>query len=109
MFYTLHRAVKFLIFLVFAGVAWKFYERREIFEPAIVWYRVWDNGGLHITDPVRTVGGRVVRVINSQTFVLRPREGVRYNVRLMGLHEPDKEITARNIELEKSRKKALED
>lgn len=109
MFYTLHKAVKLLTLLAFLGVAWKLYERRAIFEPVEIWYQVWENGGFKTRDPIRTIGGRVVRIINSQTFVIRPRENVRYNVRLMGLAEPDKTFTPRNFDLEIIRKKALED
>jgi endonuclease YncB( thermonuclease family) len=107
MFYNIHRGIKFLLLCVWLGVAWKIYEHREMFEPAIIWFDVWDNGGFE-TPPVDTVNGRVLRVVNSQTFIFEPAKGSPVNVRLMGLREPVTEISIASQEKEKARKEELE-
>jgi hypothetical protein len=87
MFYTLHRAMKFTLFCVFLFVAWKVYEHRRVFQPALIWYDVWDNGGFK-QPPLRQVDGRVEKVLTSQVFMLAATNAARFNVRLMGLADP---------------------
>jgi endonuclease YncB( thermonuclease family) len=108
MFYTIHRAIKFLLLCGWAFVGWKVYEHREIFEPVAIWMDVWDNGGFD-TPPVDVARGKVVRVVNSQTFIFEPAKGSRVNVRLMGLNDPVAEISVAAREKENIRRKALED
>ena len=101
MFYTIHRAIKALLYCVVAFVGWKIYEHRQIFEPAIVWAQVWDNGGFRVEQP-ENIGGNVVSIVNSQTFTMTSKSGVSCNVRLLGLHDPPRD------QRELERKKALE-
>jgi hypothetical protein len=108
MFYTIHRCLKLLVLSAFVWVAWKLYERREVVEPAWVWADVWDNGGFNTPEP-NTVGGRVTKVVNSQTFIMAPKKGMRFNVRLLALRPPASELTIEAMEREKLRREALED
>jgi hypothetical protein len=107
MFYTIHRCIKVVAYCAALFVVWKLYEQREVFEPAVIWYDVWDNGGLRAPEP-RRIAGRVLHVINSQTFVLSTRASGRFNVRLMGLKPPSTEMTVDSIERERTRRDALE-
>jgi hypothetical protein len=109
MFYTIHRAIKFLCICALLGVAFKLYQNRSALEPAYIWYDVWENGGFHLPPPT-TTSGRVLQVLNSQTFVVDCRSGkqrVRFNFRLQGLREPSTEITLEAVEREKKRREAL--
>lgn len=108
MFYTIHRAVKFLLLCVVLGIGWKIYERRAMFEPALIWYDVWENGGFN-APKVEIVSGRVLHVLNSQTFLLAPKKGARLNVRLMGLRDPNVEISIEAQEKERIRREALQE
>jgi hypothetical protein len=106
MFYTLHRSLKVIAYAMVLLVAWKIYERREIFEPLSIWYDVWDNGGFRVAEP-RTMAGRAIHVVNSQTFVLATRAR-RFNVRLMGLKAPVADRSVEAMERERQRHEALE-
>ena len=107
MFYTLHRAVKFAFLCGWLWVAWRIYVHREIFEPAIIWFDVWDNGGFD-APRVDIVQGKVVHVVNSQTFVFEPVKNSKVNVRLMCLRDPIAEISVAAQEKETARREALE-
>lgn len=106
MFYTIHRCIKALCYGVALLVAFKLYENRAVFEPALIWYNVWDNGGMHVPEP-KSMSGRVAYVIGSQTFVLATRSGDRFNVRLMGLRPPSDDRSIEALAHEKGRKDAL--
>src|ERR1041385_5864152 len=97
MFYALHRAVKFVVFCCVVWVGWKAYQHREVAEPALIWYDVWDNGGFN-EKPMPMIDGRVNKVMTSQTFILTATNMSRYNVRLMGLTEPSKNLTREILE-----------
>ena len=106
MFYALHRAVKFVVFCCVVWVGWKAYQHREVAEPALIWYDVWDNGGFN-EKPMPMIDGRVNKVMTSQTFILTATNMSRYNVRLMGLTEPSKNLTREILEKESKRADAL--
>jgi len=108
MFYALHRAIKFALFCGVLWVLWKAYEHREVAEPALIWYDVWDNSGFN-EKPMPTLDAHVERVLSSQTFVMFATNHVRYNVRLSGLRDPSKEMTVGAIEKENKRRDALKD
>jgi endonuclease YncB( thermonuclease family) len=108
MFYTIHRAIKFLCICALLGVAFKMYQHRAALQPAFIWYDVWDNGGFRSPEPT-TASGRVEQVINSQTFVVDCRSNkqrIRFNFRLQGLQEPSKG-TLEGVEREKKAREAL--
>jgi hypothetical protein len=107
MFYTIHRCIKLACWCAVFLVAWKIYERREIFEPAVIWYDVWDNGGLRVEEP-KSIAGRVEHVIGSQTFVLATRSHKRFNVRLMGLKSASEDRSIEALAKEMERREALE-
>jgi hypothetical protein len=108
MFYTLHRAVKFLLFCGWLFVAWKVYEQRRALDPAIIWYEVWENGGFR-EKPNPTVNGVAQSVLNSQTFTLHTTNNAALlNVRLLGLQDPSKEQSVEIAEKEKKRRDALD-
>jgi endonuclease YncB( thermonuclease family) len=108
MFYAIHRAIKFALFCGVVWILWKAYEHREVAEPALIWYDVWDNGGFN-EKPAPTMNGHVERVLSSQTFVMAGTNHVRYNVRLAGLRDPSKELSVAAVEREKKRRDALAD
>jgi hypothetical protein len=108
MFYTLHRAVKFLFLCCWLFVAWKLYQHRRAMEPAVIWYEVWENGGFR-EKPKPTVSGVAESVLNSQTFTLKTTNNAAFlNVRLLGLRDPSKEQSLDVIEKEKKRRDALD-
>ena len=107
MFYTLHRGIKAVMYCAVLLMVWKLYERREVFEPILIWYDVWDNGGLRVGEP-KTIAGRATHVLNSQTFVLSTRARGRFNVRLMGLKSPMADQSIEAAERERARRDALE-
>src|SRR5688572_19715340 len=107
MFYTIHRCVKLLCWCAVLFVGWKLYERREVFEPALIWYDVWDNGGLRV-EKGKSMAGRVHNVIGSQTFVLGARGQKRFNVRLMGLKASTEDRSLEALAKEQGRREALE-
>jgi hypothetical protein len=109
MFYALHRALKLMLFCAVAAVAWQIHKHREIFEPTLIWYDVWDNGGFEVKNKMPAMTGSVERVLNSQTFVLKSTNSIRSNVRLLGLKDPPKELSIDSIQKEKDRKQALQD
>src|SRR5678815_5654310 len=102
MFYAIHRAIKFALFCCVLWVGWKAYQHRQVAEPALIWYDVWDNGGFR-EQPMPTMDGRVEKVLGSQTFVLKGTNVTRYNVRLMGLRDPSRETTLDVLEKERKR------
>ena len=106
MFYTIHRCVKLVCWCAVLFVGWKLYEHREVFEPALIWYDVWDNGGLHVAGP-KAIAGRVDLVIGSQTFVLTTRGQKRFNVRLMGLKAPSEDRSLESLAKEQGRREEL--
>jgi hypothetical protein len=89
-------------------VGWKAYQHRQVAEPALIWYDVWDNGGFH-EKPMPMIDGRVEKVLTSQTFILTATNLNRYNVRLMGLSDPSKNLTREVLEKERKRADALKD
>ena len=108
MFYALHRFVKFVLFCCVLWVGWKVYQHRQVAEPALIWYDVWDNGGFQ-EKPMPMIDGHVNKVLTSQTFILTATNMSRYNVRLMGLSEPSKNLTTQILEKERKRTEALKD
>ena len=106
MFYTIHRCIKLVCWCAVLLVAWKLYEQRAVFEPALIWYDVWDNGGLRVDEP-KSIAGRVEHVIGSQTFVLATRSHKRFNVRLMGLRPPSEDRSIEAMAREQTRREAL--
>ena len=106
MFYAIHRAIKFVLFLCVLWVGWKVWQNRQVAEPALSWYDVWDNGGFR-EHSMPTMDGRVEKVLGSQTFVLKGTNVNRYNVRLMGLRDPSRETTLDVLEKERKRAEAL--
>src|SRR4051812_11128823 len=109
MFYALHRTMKFLLLCAFVGAGWRVYENRQVFEPALIWYDVWDNGGLNEKDTMPSVSGEVEQILNSQTFVLRSTNAMRFNVRLLGLKDPPKAASFEGLKKETERKERLEE
>jgi hypothetical protein len=108
MFYTLHRAVKFLLFCGWLFVGWKVYQHRRVMEPAVIWYEVWENGGLR-EKPKPTVNGVAQAVLNSQTFILKTTNNATLlNVRLLGLRDPSKEQSLDSTQKENKRREALD-
>ena len=109
MFYAIHRAIKFALFCCALWVGWKLYQHRHIAEPAIVWYEVWDNGGLR-EKPMPVVSGVIERVVSSQTFILKTTNTamLRYNVRLLGLHDHTKDRGVDVLVKERKRREAVE-
>lgn len=108
MFYALHRFVKFVLFCCVVWVGWKAYQHRQVAEPALIWYDVWDNGGFR-EKPMPMIDGRVEKVLTSQTFILTATNMNRYNVRLMGLSDPSKNLTREVLEKERKRADTLKD
>src|SRR3954447_24252938 len=106
MFYALHRAVKLVLFCFVLWIGWKVYQHRQVAEPALIWYDVWDNGGFR-EKPMPIIDGRVEKVLSSQTFVLSATNLNRYNVRLTGLSEPSKTLTMEILNRERKRADAL--
>jgi hypothetical protein len=105
MFYAFHRAVKFALFCALLFVGWKIYQHRHVFDPALVWYDVWDNGGFR-AQPLPTLSGEVDKVLSSQSFRLRATN-IFFNVRLAGLQDPSKDQSVAAMEHERTRTKAL--
>lgn len=85
MFYTLHRLVKFLVFLLIAGVFVFVWRHRSAAEPLLVWYEVYDNGGLGKTAKLPLIQGRGHYVLGGSTFQMKTPEGAYYTVTLAGL------------------------
>jgi len=108
MFYAIHRTIKFTLFCCALWVVWKAYEHRQVVEPAFIWYDVWDNGGFD-EKPMPKISGHVEKVLSSQTFILTKTNSVRYNVRLMGLRDPSKDLSLESLEREKKRREGLRD
>src|ERR1051325_8004663 len=106
MFYALHRAVKFVLLCCVLWVGWKANQHRQVAEPALIWYDVWDNGGFQ-EKPMPMIDGSVYKVLTSQTFILTATNMTRYNVRLMGLSEPSKNSTMDILDKERKRAEAL--
>jgi hypothetical protein len=107
MFYTIHRCIKLVCWCAVLLAGWKLYENREVFEPAVIWYDVWDNGGLRVAQP-KSIAGRAENVIGSQTFVLATRGQKRFNVRLMGLKGPSEDRSLEAFAKEQARREALQ-
>ena len=109
MFYAIHRAIKFLLFCGLLWLGWKAYQNRHVVEPAIIWYEVWDNGGLR-EKPMPIMNGVVERVLSSQTFTMKTTNALapRVNVRLLGLREPSKDRTPDILIKEQKRTQALD-
>ena len=109
MFYTIHRAIKFLLFCGLLLVGWKAYQHRRVAEPAVIWYEVWDNGGFR-QKPMPVVNGAVERVLSSQTFTMKTTNAAapRVNVRLLGLEDPSKDRSPDVLIKEQKRTEALD-
>src|SRR5262245_38251959 len=106
MFYTLHRLVKwFFMLLALACVGW-LYTQREALEPVWVWYDVYENGGIRNTDPLPTIGGEGISVIDGHTFQMKS-DGRYYSVRLTGFEQPTPPLSQSELELEKKRRELL--
>jgi len=108
MFYAIHRTIKFALFCGVLWVVWKAYEHRQVAEPALIWYDVWDNGGFN-EKPMPMLNGHVEKVLSSQTFIMSGTNHARFNVRLMGLRDPSKDTSIAAMEHEKKRHEALKD
>jgi hypothetical protein len=108
MFYTLHRLVKwFFIALALAGGVW-LYAQREALEPVWVWYDVYQNGGIDRTEPLPTIQGEAIRVLDGHTFQMKSSGRV-YSVRLTGFNLPTPPLSTTEITQEKERRAFLRD
>jgi hypothetical protein len=106
MFYTLHRLVKGAFWmLICAGIYWAWLQR-EALEPVYVWHDVYKNGGIDRTDPLPTISGKGLHVLDGHTFQLLRNKHV-YSVRLTGLEIPEAPLTPAQIAIEKARREFL--
>lgn len=107
MFYTLHRLVKGLIWLlVFAGLYWVWLQR-EALEPIYAWHDVYQNGGLDHKEPLPVVRGRGLGVVDGHTFSMLGADKRIYNVRLTGFEIPQPPLSLPELQMEKERRAFL--
>jgi endonuclease YncB( thermonuclease family) len=107
MFYAIRRMIKLLMGLCVLAVLFWVYQQRAIFEPAFVWYDVYENGGITNTTALPTVSGRATRVTDPHTFQIRQRKGDFLTVRLTGLQEEPVPTTPQEFQLQKPKRDAL--
>jgi len=108
MFYLLHRSVKVFCWALLAALCVWLYQQREALEPVLVWYRVYDNGGLANADQLPVLEGRGLAVIDGHTFQLKKGSSI-YSVRLTGFEMPSPPLPLEEINLEKERRLRLRD
>ena len=96
MFHLLHRVyVISWAVLGIGSVVW-LYPRTGISEPLMDWYAVWQNGPGPTVKPVAELSGKVVRVEDGASFVLRAADREWYNIGLLGISVPG--VSARRSE-----------
>jgi hypothetical protein len=101
--------LKLVVLLFFAGLGVVLYQHRQMFEPAAIWYEVWNNGGLKKTEPLPTVRGVADVVLDSRSFHLQRPKMPPFALRLTGLDEPiTAPATVEQAKLEAGRKKVLQ-
>jgi hypothetical protein len=87
MFYAIRRMIKLFVLLCFFGFAYVLYQHRSDFEPALVWYEVWQNGGLTNKAALPDLSGHGVALLNSRTFQFKSDQGNIFAVGLTGLND----------------------
>lgn len=107
MFYAIRRMIKLFLGLCLLAILVWAWQQRAALEPAFVWYDVYKNGGHTNTTALPTVTGRVLRVIDAQTFEIRPKKGNFITVRLTGLEEEPLPTTREEATLQWQKKTAL--
>jgi hypothetical protein len=106
MFYRLHRLVKGIVWLgLIAGLYWLWLQR-EALEPVYVWYDVYNNGGIDRTEPLPTISGVGIHVVDGHTFRIMKDKQL-YSVRLTGFVTPEAPLSPAEIHLEKARRDFL--
>jgi hypothetical protein len=106
MFYTLHRLVKGLTWAAVLALLYWAWLQREALEPVYAWHDVYQNGGFNHTEPLPTIQGRGLQVVDGHTFTILSDKRV-YNVRLTGFEIPQPPLTLPEIQLEKRRREYL--
>lgn len=107
MFYRLHRLAKLLGWIFVLGIFAFVWQQRAVFEPILVWYQVYDNGGIEITEQLPRVQGRAFDVADGQTVRLRTADRRYYLVRLAGLEAPVPPLSPAEQAREKQRREEL--
>lgn len=99
--------VKLFLALCLLALLFWVYQQRAIFEPALVWYDVYKNGGHTNTTLLPTTSGRATRIIDPHTFELRQKRGDFLTVRLTGLQEIPFPTTPQEIQPFKEKRDQL--
>ena len=107
MFYRLHRLVKILVGLFILGVFAWLWQHRAAVEPVLVWYQVYENGGLENDETLPLIEGRALYIVDGHTLRLKTHEGHSFLVRLAGLDYPERPLSAYEMAREKQRTQAL--
>ena len=107
MFYRLHRLTKLIVWVFVLGVFAFLWQHRAALEPLIVWYQVYENGGLENDEKLPLVEGRALYVADGQTFRIKTADGAYYLVRLAGLNNPTPPLSAFETSRENQRQEAL--
>ena len=85
MFHILHRIyILSWVLLVVGGAVWV-YPRTGISEPLSDWYGVWQNAQGNTTQPLSSLSGKVVRILDGTSFMLRSSDHQFYSIGLLGL------------------------
>lgn len=107
MFYRLHRLAKLLVWIFVLGVFAYLWQQRAALEPLLVWYQVYDNGGIENAEKLPLIEGRAINVADGHTLRIKTEEGAYFLVRLAGLDYPTQPFSAYEIVREKQRQSAL--
>lgn len=84
MFFILHRLYTVSwISLILAVSAW-LYVRSGVSEPIVAWYQVWQNTQGTATRSVERLTGKVTRVIDGTSIIVRSADRQLYSVGLVG-------------------------
>jgi hypothetical protein len=106
MFYTLHRLVKGIFWVLVLGAIYWTWLQREALEPVYVWYDVYQNGGIDRSEPLPAVQGKGLNIIDGHTFQMLKDKHV-YTVRLSGFDIPEPPLSPAEIVREKARRDFL--
>jgi hypothetical protein len=107
MFYAIRRMIKLFVLLCFLGFFFVLYLHRNDFEPAFVWYDVWDNGGITNKTTLPEIRGHATALFNSRTFQFRTDQGKILAVRLTGLNDVGTPATSAEVKEELHRRDLL--
>jgi endonuclease YncB( thermonuclease family) len=102
MFHVLHRVYVISWAVLGIGAVVWLYPRTGLSEPLMDWYAVWQNGTGETVKPVAELSGKVTRVDDGTSFVLRVGDREWYTVGLLGVTGPRLSPRPPSTEIEKA-------